>query len=413
MMVNQQTGNVKMARRDSRGAGITAAPNRNCHFCGTPGCRIGSCLKVEEYRVAGKVIHNTNRRVTLPSGGYIPRTITGSTLAAKFDQYHLENPGQMAKVAGALQPVTMYETVETLIHEEARIEEYDDPDESIEDLARVFANEAARKFDKRKKGAEPSKKAAEKAPVKPFVPAIVDQPTTPSDPNPNRPPKPEPQYHFLSPCENAPLVTQVWNKAMDATITVTPRELLAISTDLRKRYREFTTSKRIAGPHKVVDNALYETLYAQMTDDGLIAVDDSAPLRSLYGELGGKLMVECVIDNGSSIIACSRPIWERLGAPLRFDMLMRMESSHGTIEKTIGVLKDYPLRIGGSTFFVQIQVSENLPCEVLLGRPFFMNTESATKDHRDGSQEVTLFNPNGGEEITVPTFVRTRKMKDF
>jgi hypothetical protein len=42
-----------------------------------------------------------------------------------------------------------------------------------------------------------------------------------------------------------------------------------------------------------------------------------------------------------------------------------------------------------------------------------MNAESTTKDHRDGSQEVMLFNPNGGEEITVPTFVRTRKTKDF
>jgi hypothetical protein len=124
--------------------------------------------------------------------------------------------------------------------------------------------------------------------------------------------------------------------------------------------------------------------------------------------------VECVIDNGSSIIACSRAVWERLGAPLRSDMLMRMESSHSTIEKTIGVLKDYPLRIGGSTFYVQIQVSESLPCDVLLGRPFFMNAESATKDHRDGSQEVTLINPNSGEEITVPTFERARKAKkDF
>jgi len=73
---------------------------------------------------------------------------------------------------------------------------------------------------------------------------------------------------------------------------------------------------------------------------------------------------------------------------------MCMESSHGTIEKTISVLRNYPITIGEEVFHIQIQVSDCLPCKVLLGRLFFMLTSATTINHPDGSQEITMTNPN-------------------
>lgn len=406
-----------------------AAPNTNqsaqtnrCHFCGKTGCRIASCPDVEAQIKAGNVSRSADGKVTLPSGNYLPRNVVGRTLAEKFAQYHIDNPGQRATPSATIQPVATLETVSTLIHAEVCDDDEDDdeeyieePDETLEDLARVFATEAARRMEKGKKRVtNTSNKAAE-----PVSKQHVPSPKTINPPSHhpvnasqnNTVAKPEPAFHFESPCESSALVTQVWNKTLDAAITITPRELLAVSTDMRKRFKEFTTTKRIPGPQRNIDTALFDMLYSQMTTDGdgKYVANDSAPLRTLRARLGNALEFDCVIDNGSSIIAISKDVWARLGAPVRSDLVMRMESSHGTVEKTIGVLKNFPVTIGGEVFPVQVQVSENLPCEVLLGRPFFMFTSATTTDHPDGTQEITLTNPNTGREITLPTQERSRK----
>jgi hypothetical protein len=236
-------------------------------------------------------------------------------------------------------------------------------------------------------------------------------PPNPTATPPEKALKPEAQFHFQSPCNNSALVTQVWNKALDACITVSPRELLAVSTDMRKRFREFTTSKRVPGPHKNVDTGLFDMLFTQLTDDGQVAAGDAASLRTIRANLGGKHDTDCVIDNGSCIVAAQRKVWERLGAPAQLDMVMRMESSHGTVEKTIGVVRNYPIYIGTLVFYIQLQISDSLPCEVLLGRPFFMLTSAITQDYPNGTQDITLHNPNSGEVITIATQERVKRKR--
>jgi hypothetical protein len=146
-------------------------------------------------------------------------------------------------------------------------------------------------------------------------------------------------------------------------------------------------------------------------DDGHVVATDSAPLRTIRARFGDSYEFDCIVDNGSSIVAINKEIWMRLGAPVRSDLVMRMESSHGTVEKTIGVLKNYPITIGDEVFHVQVQVSDCLPCEVLLGRPFFMLASATTVDHPDGTQEITMMNPNTGRQITVATEERGRKKR--
>jgi len=403
LLVNQQ-------QSGSTNSSSPASGNR-CHFCGKLGCRIAACPDVDIQIKAGTVARSADGKVTLPSGAYLPRSVTGRNLAEKFAKFHADNPGQRAVTQ--LQSVKMYETVDTMVHIEVADEDSeDDAEEDLEDLARVFAAEASKRFDRgKKRTTNTSQKAAE--PTKPAL--ILPPPTKPKEPTTkiDTATKPDPAFHFASPCDSHALITQVWNKTLDASITVTPQELLAVSTDLRKRYREFTTTKRVPGPHRSGDSVLFDMLLSQITtdDDGNYVADDSAPLRTMRARLGNTYEYDCIIDNGSSIVAISKDVWTQLGAPARSDLIMRMESSHGTVEKTIGVLKNYPVTVGSESFFIQVQVSENLPCEVLLGRPFFMLASATTTDHPDGSQEITLVNPNSHRQITVATKERARKKK--
>src|SRR3954447_5914608 len=190
-------------------------------------------------------------------------------------------------------------------------------------------------------------------------------------------------------------------------ITLTQQELLAVSVDLRKRFKDHTTAKRVP----VVSTTVNEAWFHQSEDNlqKTQAAVHSVPLRAVQGLLDGKMEVECVVDNGSSIVALRKDIWEKLGTPLRSDLVMNMESSHSTVETTTGVLQDFPLQVGSSKFYLQIQVADNLPCELLLGKPFFMHTKAITMDHEDGSQELVLRNSNTGEEIMVATHERKKK----
>jgi len=181
----------------------------------------------------------------------------------------------------------MYETVDTMVHIEVADEgSEDEAEEDIEDLARVFAAEASKRFEKgKRRTTNTSQKAAES--TKPaIVPLSLLKPKEPMMKT-DAVSKPEVGFHFASPCDNQALVTQVWNKTLNASITVTPWELLAISTDLRKRYCDFTTTKRIPGGHRSGDSVLFDMLLSQITtnDNGNYITDDLAPLQTMCTRL--------------------------------------------------------------------------------------------------------------------------------
>src|SRR5207244_3125822 len=96
-------------------------------------------------------------------------------------------------------------------------------------------------------------------------------------------------------------------------------------------------------------------------------------------------------------------VWSRLGTALSTDTLLKMQSSNGTLATTAGLLRDFPFKIGPITFHVQVQVTDDLPCEILLGRPFFSLTNAVTVDYEDGSMDLELTDPNSGRKIRVPT----------
>jgi hypothetical protein len=107
--------------------------------------------------------------------------------------------------------------------------------------------------------------------------------------------------------------------------------------------------------------------------------------------------------------------WEVLGLPVQSDMALDMESSHGTIERTVGVIRNIPFRFGDITVFLEVHVTKHLPCELLLGRPFFRLTSAKTLNHLDRSQEIVIRDPNTHREVTLATYKKKQfpRPKDF
>ena len=70
---------------------------RNCHFCGLFSHLLLACNIVKQTIKEEKCIRNHEGRLVLTGGGYLPRSINGETLLDRFEEWHHQNPGQLAK----------------------------------------------------------------------------------------------------------------------------------------------------------------------------------------------------------------------------------------------------------------------------------------------------------------------------
>ena len=70
-----------------------------CRFCGSSAHTQEECEEVVKYILAGKCKRNVFGKVTLPSGGEVPREIRGRCLRERFDKYHSQYPDQQAAPA--------------------------------------------------------------------------------------------------------------------------------------------------------------------------------------------------------------------------------------------------------------------------------------------------------------------------
>lgn len=142
--------------------------------------------------------------------------------------------------------------------------------------------------------------------------------------------------------------------------------------------------------------------------EGLVVSRHTEELRAIDVNIGG-LSVEGVMDKGSQIIGLRRDIWERLAIPLQSDHIMIMESANKSTDKMVGLIQDLEISIGGFKFYVQAQVVQDVPYELLIGRPFITLTQLVAKNSDDGSSVVTLIDPNMNAVISVPTRARTKR----
>jgi hypothetical protein len=138
----------------------------------------------------------------------------------------------------------------------------------------------------------------------------------------------------------------------------------------------------------------------------VIVGGESHALRTLYPLINKAGEVESLLDAGSQIVSMSKTIAAALEVAWDPDITVRMESANKTYENTLGLAKNVPFLFGTITAYLQVHVVQNAAYKVLLGRPFDVVTESEVKNSRDGSQSVTLTDPNTGERCVMHTHER-------
>lgn len=138
----------------------------------------------------------------------------------------------------------------------------------------------------------------------------------------------------------------------------------------------------------------------------VIVAAESHALRTVYPLINRVGEVESLLDPGSQIVSMSRAISVMLGVSWDPDITVQMQSANNTLARTLGLAKNVPFLFGTITVYLQIHVVENAAYKVLLGRPFDIITESIVRNARDGSQSLTLTDPNTGERCVMHTYER-------
>ena len=95
VLQNQHVGS-KPKSSGAASMGTNASGTSVCNFCGVPGHFIWECKVVEEFIRFGKCKCSPEGRVILPSGVQVPCSIQGAWLRDRVEEWHRQNPGQMA-----------------------------------------------------------------------------------------------------------------------------------------------------------------------------------------------------------------------------------------------------------------------------------------------------------------------------
>jgi hypothetical protein len=138
----------------------------------------------------------------------------------------------------------------------------------------------------------------------------------------------------------------------------------------------------------------------------VIVAAESQALRTVYPLINRVGEVESLLDPGSQIVSMSRAVSVALRVNWDPDITVQMQSANNTFETTLGLAKNVPFLFGTITVYLQVHVVENAAYKVLLGRPFDIVTESIVKNSKDGSQSLTLTDPNTGERCVMHTHER-------
>ena len=472
----------------------------DCNMCGGPHY-IKECPVVDEYITAGKVKRNGEGKVVLPSGIYCPRDIPGTLLHERIDEWHRRFPNQLAVVS--LIHTIAPEQHKHPLHAQAFSSYQLSTDDRIATLEAELFNLRARRPIPTTTIRTRAQRARDQAQDEPFEesrPTATARSATPDVPMPVAPPiviveetignagavpepehpyqkakdasyappasrnvgapakaplnkKPDPAYKTLPPVHDASIATEVYKRSMETPITITQRELLSLSPEVRSQVRDVTTTRRIpnnpvasqpalqsfiveideeeeemipAASTFAFQNALHRTppegaivvpdpieVYynslkpGQAPDlDRLTVAKESTAIRSVFALVANSQKIECTVDPGCQIIAMAQTECHSLGLAYDPRIRLNMESANGTFDWSLGLARNVPFLIGDITLYFQVHVIKSPSYAVLLGRPFDVLTESVIRNFANEDQTITITDPNSGKKCTIPTFPR-------
>lgn len=258
-----------------------------------------------------------------------------------------------------------------------------------------------------------------------------------------------PAYKSIPSIYSSDIATDVYKRAMDASITITQRELLSISPEVRSQVREVTTTRRmptvtpstVQSSLTVVDDAdedstpvptfaLQDTL-GRLPPPGAAVVGDpiesyynslspgespdidrlkvameSTAIRSILAIVDTRQKKECTVDPGCQVVAMSESTCHGLSLAYDPRIRLQMESANGTFDWSLGLARNVPFLVGIITVYLQVHVIRSPSYDILLGRPFDVLTESIIRNYANEDQTITIKDPNSQKQCTIPTFAR-------
>jgi hypothetical protein len=150
----------------------------------------------------------------------------------------------------------------------------------------------------------------------------------------------------------------------------------------------------------------YSTLGDGQAPKQIYTSMESASLRVLFPKINGQEKVECVVDSGSQIVSMALKSAEGLGLSWDPDVTIFMQSANGQLKKSAGLARNVLFLFGDIPIYLQVHIIDQPAYYVLLGRPFDILSETNIQNFKDGSQSITIRDPNTQRRITLPTHAR-------
>jgi hypothetical protein len=429
---------------------------RTCNFCAGPHF-IRECEKVDEMIRIGKCKRNAEGKVVLPSGAFVPRDIPGNLLSERIEEWHRRHPNQLGAVA-LLHTVSHHNTIVTpsdsgsiskhsfqlsttdrIATIEAELFNLRARNPKFTPIARTRAQvraaaptedeDAAAVRAARQPRVEevPDEEAAPRPTSKEVI--IPDPPTTsqttsapehpyreakdaayapPETRNVGAPVKApavarknEPAYKTLPPVHDPAIAADVYKRSMNAHITITQRELLSLSPEVRSQVREVTTTRRMPNnPSATAQNALQleedptfdeypddppaEALHSRLDPhcvhsrvppsdaiiipdpieryirslppgqepdpDRLIIAKESSAVRSIFAIVDATRRKECILDPGCQIVAMAEDVCHELALVYDPSIRLHMQSANGNLDWSLGLARNVPFTLYASAY---------------------------------------------------------------
>lgn len=260
------------------------------------------------------------------------------------------------------------------------------------------------------------------------APRVAAPPAIAARPLPYAPPN----FKLQAPIESDSVLDFINKRILESKIVLTLEELFALSPNLRRHWKDQTSTKRVtiayAGTSNDVETVPYdaeldgvesyffrEVTSATNVSRDLITAPAVLPLRYLDCRVAHDdkaFIAEGVVDNGSQMVLISKAFWEALGKPMDFDRRVSLEAANNTSALTLGLCADLDVNIGGLSFLLQAQVVEDAPFSLLLGRPFLALAGAKEETFYDGASVMTLNCRNTKRAVRIPTRARRAPRPD-
>ncbi|KAF8670344.1 hypothetical protein AX14_005891 [Amanita brunnescens Koide BX004] len=225
-----------------------------------------------------------------------------------------------------------------------------------------------------------------------------------------------PAFKFRLPIDDATAPQCILDYLLSLPITLSAKDIIALSLAVQKELRQLVTTKHV---ESVTSNEVFadeppdDILSDALPDPESVEVfmATTKPIKSLRvidATFGTDTTRECVVNNGSELIVIRKDKWQKTGSDYILSRNILMETTNSSASWTLGITKNLKMTIQGLSEYVQAQIIEDTPYEVLLGCPFFSAFASITKDYTNGDQDIMITCPTTGVKALLNTHACTK-----